>query len=309
MKQEQKDLKLWRKVQVDKCIKVVLIFIGTLLMQFLAYLICVPMYMTSHWTRIVHEVTQEGRVTAGTEEIVDYMMSTGMQDMLTSESGMVIMISMISAFLCMIWCGFLYYKSDWREKPFSYRKAFSKENILGIVGLGFGGCVVLTILLAVLRAIFPQAFEAYMKLMENVDLDRGILTWLYVLLIGPVSEELIFRGAITDRLKIAFPFGVANLLQAALFGLYHGNLIQGLYAFGLGMILGLVLKVTGSIWGAVLTHILFNCTNYMLNSIFVNNSQETAIGLLIVFALAVVSFGWGLRHYIKSYEKEPTIDN
>ncbi|MFQ7713992.1 MAG: type II CAAX prenyl endopeptidase Rce1 family protein [Agathobacter rectalis] len=38
----------------------------------------------------------------------------------------------------------------------------------------------------------------------------------------------------------ALPFALANLMQAALFGLFHLNWIQGIYAFALGIVLGYV---------------------------------------------------------------------
>ncbi len=293
MQEEQNDLKLWRKVQIDKCIKVVLIFMGIIMMQFVAYLICVPIYMGL-------QTSQGNAIPAGMDKI--------MEAMLNSESGMGILISMLSALFSMIWCSVLYYKSDWRVRPFSYRKAFSVKNVVGIIGLGFGGCTVLTICLSILVVLFPDAFTEYLKLMQNVDMDNGLITMIYVLLIGPVSEEMIFRGAIMDRLKIAFPFWIANGIQAALFGLYHMNLVQGVYAFVLGMILGLVIQVTGSIWGAIATHILFNSTSSFLGAGLGGNPMEQAVILMIAFVLAIVSFVFGLKHYFNSYVAEPTIE-
>lgn len=292
MQKEQSDLELWRKVQLGNCIKAVMIFVGIILMQFAAYLICVPLYMGLQ--------TAKGLPVSGTPDMI-------MKSMLDSESGMVILISMISAILNLIWCGVLYYKSDWRERPFSYKKAFNAKNSFGIVGVGFGGCTVLTLCLSVIMLIIPDAFASYMDIMQNIDYENGILTILYVLVLGPVAEEVIFRGAINDRLQLAFPFWIANAIQAALFGVYHMNIIQGLYAFVLGSILGLIIRVTGSIWSSIITHIIFNSTSYLLG-IISGDTTEGAVGLLIVFILGIGSFIFGFKHYLNTFAEESAIE-
>ncbi|MFQ6806449.1 MAG: lysostaphin resistance A-like protein [Lachnospiraceae bacterium] len=43
---------------------------------------------------------------------------------------------------------------------------------------------------------------------------------------APVVEELIYRGLTLKIFQKAFPFWAANVMQAALFGLMHMNLIQ-----------------------------------------------------------------------------------
>lgn len=293
MQNERNELELWRKVQVGNCIKAVLIFIGIILMQFASYLICVPLYMGIQ--------AAQGQPVSGTPDMI-------MNAMLDSESGMVILISIISAGLNLIWCSVLYYKSNWRVRPFSYKKAFTAKNIFCIVGVGFGGCTVLTLCLSILMLIIPSAFTSYMDIMQNIDYENGILTILYVLVLGPVSEELIFRGAINDRLQLAFPFWVANAIQAALFGVYHMNIIQGLYAFVLGIILGLIIRVTGSIWSSIITHIIFNSTSYILGMIS-GDTAEGAVGLLIVFIVGIGSFIFGLKHYLSTFAEESAIEN
>jgi len=64
----------------------------------------------------------------------------------------------------------------------------------------------------------------------------GMLAAIFVL---PFFEELIFRGAIMRHLV---PYGVnfAIVTQAVLFGLWHMNLYQGIFAVPMGLILGFV---------------------------------------------------------------------
>lgn len=54
------------------------------------------------------------------------------------------------------------------------------------------------------------------------------------------------------------PFWVANFLQALLFGVFHMNMIQGVYAFVVGIVLGFICEKSRSIYPSMLFHILFN---------------------------------------------------
>lgn len=243
--------KNWSIVRNRVCIRALLIFLGVVMMQVISYMICaiaVMLYGTL--------TGQDGLA------IFSGLAGTEMSAVFT------VWISLLSAVFSAIWCGILYRKSDWREENFDCRKAFSLKNILMICSVGVGGCLLLTMLLSFLAMLIPQAFTSYNAIMENLSDSSMLLTVIYVLLIGPVSEELIFRGAILDRFYLAFPFLAANAMQAALFGLYHMNLIQGAYAFCLGFVLGLIRRVTGSILLSMISHILFNATSYALDFFF-----------------------------------------
>ena len=127
--------------------------------------------------------------------------------------------------------------------------------------------------------------------------------YCYVLLIGPISEELIFRGAILDRLYLAFPFWAANLLQALLFGIYHMNLVQGIYAFVLGAVLGLVRVSVGTIFASIGTHIIFNATSYVLQLVFPSGQKISIVIFAGVYLLATLLFADGLWYTKNKYEQ------
>lgn len=243
--------KNWKIVRSRVCIRALLIFLGIILMQMLAYMICM----------------------AGMFVWSAFMEKDG-GDVISSLAGInvsgdfLIWVSLVSALLSMIWCGILYKKSSWRASGFDYKAAFCLKNTLSAAGVGAGGCIALTMFLSFLSMVVPEAFSFYNTVMEHLTDSSMAVTAIYVLLVGPVSEELIFRGAILDRLYLAFPFLAANILQAALFGLYHMNLIQGLYAFCLGFVLGVIRSGMGSILASIFTHILFNATSYVLDILF-----------------------------------------
>lgn len=262
----------WKIVRNRVCIRALLIFLGIILMQVLAYMLCVAGMM-------LYGLATRQQMTGFLESLMEAD---------TDNGAFMITISSVSAILSGIWCCILYMRSDWREHPFSYRSAFSGKNVLAIVGGGMGGCIILTFILTGLSSAVPEAFSSYNQVMAHLTDKTMLLTGLYVLLIGPVSEELIFRGAILDRLYLAFPFAAANILQAVLFGIYHMNVIQGIYAFLLGVFLGMLRNVTGSILAPVAAHILFNGTSYVLSYLFPEGGKtEWLSAAVLIFAGAV----------------------
>ena len=83
------------------------------------------------------------------------------------------------------------------------------------------------------------------------------LTVIFAVILGPIVEEVMFRGILLPRL---LPFGerFAILTSALLFGLFHGNFAQFFYAFAIGLIFGLVVCRTGRVRHTVTLHILLN---------------------------------------------------
>ena len=81
---------------------------------------------------------------------------------------------------------------------------------------------------------------------------------LAIAIIGPVLEELLFRGAITKALLQQYNPTKAILISALLFGVFHINPAQILPAFLIGILLAWTYYKTGSLIPSILMHILNN---------------------------------------------------
>lgn len=77
---------------------------------------------------------------------------------------------------------------------------------------------------------------------------------------APIVEELVFRGMIYNRLKQYTDTVVAVFVSAGIFGIYHGNLVQGIYAAVLGILLCFVYERCKSFVAPVLLHMVANST-------------------------------------------------
>lgn len=84
------------------------------------------------------------------------------------------------------------------------------------------------------------------------------ISFLGVAIIPPLIEEFIFRGIVYKGYRSSGRRRAAVFLSAFLFGLFHMNLNQFIYAFIIGILLALVVEATGSIWSSVICHLIFN---------------------------------------------------
>lgn len=217
----------------------------------------------------------------------------------TQTATFIIFVSMLAAMFSIVWFGYWYHSLRFRIEKFSYRKVFSGPRVLAMIGIGIGGCVSISILLSLLNQFFPSWLQGYENNMSLFSESNQVLTMMYTLLIAPVSEELVFRGVIMNRFCMGFSFLTANVLQAALFGLFHMNLVQGLYAFILGMVLGLIWLMTETIFASMAVHMLFNTTNVILQWIFPEGKPISTSFLYTIFLLSILFFTAGLWYTIR----------
>ena len=88
---------------------------------------------------------------------------------------------------------------------------------------------------------------------------------LAIAIVGPVLEELLFRGAITKALLQQYNPTKAILISALLFGVFHINPAQILPAFLIGILLAWTYYKTGSLIPCIFMHILNNSLSVYLS--------------------------------------------
>lgn len=82
--------------------------------------------------------------------------------------------------------------------------------------------------------------------------------FILAVILAPLAEELVFRGAIYGFLKRRFSRWLALILSATAFALLHANLASFLPLLFLGIVLALVYEASGNIRVPILLHALFN---------------------------------------------------
>lgn len=153
----------------------------------------------------------------------------------------------------------------YRQNPFA-----SKRVSGGVLGIGVAGGMAIAIFANVLASWIMSWLmmlgvpEPEMPDMLQPTLISLALNILSTAVLPALVEEMIFRGYILRALR-PHGDGPAIVLSAALFALFHGNVLQIPFAFVLGLMLGYLMVQTDSIWPAVLLHFSNNLMSVLLN--------------------------------------------
>ncbi len=186
-----------------------------------------------------------------------------------------------------------------RGKIFGPGTGFSAKFMFAACGIGMG-----------LLYIWAYAYQIASEYITAVDLGYifelfaessnaafasplgAIFYALGTCVFAPLGEEFVCRGVILGSLK-KYGNWWAIFITAALFGLMHMNFYQGPYALLIGMVLGYVTVKTGSIWCAVLIHMINNTWSVMGEMVYEYLPGLTGIydvlSILVVFALIPLS--------------------
>lgn len=181
----------------------------------------------------------------------------------------------------------------WKKKHFCLKTIWKPGKPMDI-GSFFAVLTVFMMSQAVSQLITPFLEWLFglmgISIAESVQAASGstdtFSMFLYVCLLAPVFEEILFRGLILRELE---PYGkkFAILASAFLFGIFHGNLVQSPYAFLAGFVLGYVAMEHNVIWAMVL---------HMINNLLLGDTLARLTGSLselaqqIIFAVVIWGF-------------------
>ena len=114
----------------------------------------------------------------------------------------------------------------------------------GILSLAAGYCMIPMVLF----------LNSITMLFSTNYLEEGTTK---LLTIPPLVEELVFRGIFFGSYRKAGMSGAA-IMSGLIFGCFHLNINQGLYAFAIGIVFAYMVEATGSLWSSVIAHFAIN---------------------------------------------------
>ena len=140
------------------------------------------------------------------------------------------------------------WKKYWKDKDYKAIPAFILLGAFATLGVSR---VILMLPVDGILGDYEATIKAYSMSSPHIQLVvLGILT--------PIVEEVLFRGLVYKRLKIYYEASIAAYISAIIFGIAHFNLIQGLYAFVMGIIFAFVYEKYKSIFAPVIVHLAAN---------------------------------------------------
>lgn len=151
-----------------------------------------------------------------------------------------------------------------KNKEFNESKSrfLLKKSMVSCICMILGFVLVKSVIISnwILYLHIVPSKNIFNTYMQNATIINTIVISIQVIIIGPIIEELIFRKILLGKLLEKFsnrPIK-AIVYSALIFGIVHLNIIQGVAAFGGGIILGLIYYYTKSIKATIFAHILNN---------------------------------------------------
>ncbi|MBQ8163576.1 MAG: CPBP family intramembrane metalloprotease [Clostridia bacterium] len=148
----------------------------------------------------------------------------------------------------------------------------------------------------------PEAWIANHMAVSSTISDSSLAMQIFSAgIIGPIAEELLFRGSVQKTLNTAFPRWVGIIGSALIFALLHSSEIQMIYAFILGALIGWIYARFGSVLPTVIFHIVYNIT-----SVFIS-SMDLAT-LIVVCFISACTMAWAIHVIYKMTKKTDKTD-
>ncbi|OHW61644.1 CAAX amino terminal protease self- immunity [Andreesenia angusta] len=178
-------------------------------------------------------------------------------------------------------------------------RAISGRHLATSAVLGISGLAVSSLLLAGLSMFLDSAYLEHMENMELILKGNKFIVFASVGIAAPIVEEVIFRGLIFRELEKVMSIKATVVVQALLFGIYHFNVAQGIYTVFLGIVLGLSLAWTRSIWAPIVIHMVNNSVSYAFS--FLSDKNEVVLSVVgLVLMLALILFPVLMRYLYKT---------
>ena len=151
----------------------------------------------------------------------------------------------------------------WHKKiRFHSIKEIDKLSIVPMVilaaaiAIGMNGVLTLTELYR-----FSPTFQRVSEMQFDTPVWLGIISYG---ILAPLGEEIVFRGVVYGQLRKVLKVPYAVVLSGLAFGLFHGNLVQAVYATVIGCLLALVYEWYGTIAAPMLFHSVANLFVYVM---------------------------------------------
>lgn len=199
-----------------------------------------------------------------------------------------LMYSIAAEHICLVsFFGIWYWLHSRTKREAKIRDVIGIKTIIIIPLMAVGFQYLSVAWISVINIIAPSLVEAYAETMQEAGFDTGSpVIFIAAVCLAPIGEELIFRGMTIHYLeKTGVKFWLVNVIQALLFGVLHFNLVQGSYAFLLGLGLGLLARKYQSVIPCMLLHLCYNFLGVSSLKFIGEGNWWIAGGFVIAFVL------------------------
>ncbi|MBC3803079.1 CPBP family intramembrane metalloprotease [Acetobacterium fimetarium] len=147
-----------------------------------------------------------------------------------------------------------------------------------------------------------KRFQAMEKIESATAGSTSVSMFLYASFLGPITEEIVFRGFVLRSLE-KYGKHFAIVTSAIMFGLFHANFIQGIFAILVGLILAYV-ALEYSIKWSIAFHIV---NNFIFGDVlfFILGNFESTSAMIAISVLDLIFFIGGI--YIICFRRKKEV--
>ena len=159
------------------------------------------------------------------------------------------------------------------------------------VAIGVCLCFLANGVVMIEAGTFPSLIDDYMEMAQNSGFGTHPFAIFAAICLAPIGEELLCRGVCLHFGKKALgKFWYANILQALVFGVIHMNWVQGVYAFVIGIFLGLLVERYNSLLPSMLVHFVINfSSSTWAGKLFGNVNMSLPLGICLVVIPGIIA--------------------
>ena len=151
-----------------------------------------------------------------------------------------------------------------------------------------------------------QVSDAYDAISELLYGGKLVLELVGLGIIVPVVEEIIFRGLMYRRMREYMNVSMASVVCSMIFGFYHGNLVQGVYAFCLSLLFIYVYERFHSMAAPILFHVAANLLSVVVSEMDlldgIHRSAVSFWGSTIVACGVLIGMVYLIERFVYSEE-------
>lgn len=161
-----------------------------------------------------------------------------------------------------------------------FRKFNNKKDITGTLLTGVCTGLIVFGIVNFIPFIIKSPINGYETLEQlSVPTFKMIIS---VTLLAPIVEEILCRGLIFDYARKNINIIAAIIIQALVFSVIHGNIIQSIYAFFLAIVFALVYMKTETLLAPIILHIFHNAVNIFAAALIPESLAQNPIALFII---------------------------
>ena len=181
-----------------------------------------------------------------------------------------------------------------RRTPFTlpYCRPHNKRSFALLIVIGVAGSFLANYVVAILASILSAGgLEMVSPEYTTPQTIAGRMLYvIYISVVPAITEEFAFRGVIMQPLR-KYGDKFAIVMSALVFGLMHGNAVQAIFAFIVGLIIGYAVVVTGSMWTGIAIHFFNNFVSAAMDLLSDKIGTESYNLIYVLYSILLVIMG------------------